>query len=54
MHKCKGEFSDANFEIGNLAEVSAECFSHHQTSDTLMMTEAFSRNVGKVFRSQSW
>jgi len=32
---------------GNFAEFLTECFSHHQ--GTLMMTEAFNRNVSKVF-----
>ena len=38
----------------NLADISTECFSHHQGVWCLMMTEAFSRNISKVFRSQSW
>jgi len=33
----------------NLANISTECFTFIP-----MKTEAFSRNIGKVFRSQSW
>jgi len=29
-HKWKTEFSDTNFEIGNLADVLTDCFSLHQ------------------------
>ena len=40
------EFSDTNFEIRNYASVLTECFNHRR--GTLMMTEAFSRNIGQV------
>jgi len=38
----KREFSDTNFEIANLADVSTECFGLHY-----FRCEVFSRNVTK-------
>jgi len=40
------EFSDTNLSSENLADVLTECFTF-----TLMTTEAFSKNTGKVFRA---
>ena len=42
--------------IGNLADALTECVSAKlkSTNFRLMKTEAFSRNVSKVFQPQSW